>query len=433
MKKRWGKYNRSLKKFDFRTKRIQGVRRTIRTKSTSPSNSRILPGKRTTYLLQMICIGAFVLSGCSTAESVVVPEASPIVEEVTEMENLPVRTKSVTGYYASWMKGAWLEMDLSVYDRMVFFSTTSASDGSLLERNGWPHAWVSWLARADSLDIPVVPSLALLDADSIRTLFSSMESIERLIASSLELIEESKGQGLHLDIEYFEVASDTVRSFFQHFTDSLAQTVELDWPSAHLSMFVPAFDYGGLYDLEKVHPRYDELIVQGYDLHWQTGPRAGPVSPISGWGDDNWQRVLDRYLDAGVSPDRISMSVPYFGYEWPVETAYPGSPTRGDGLIVTFGSVDPLVLPQYQISAQDRIRDYGSLRDDESGSPYYTFEDSTGVWQGWYEDDVSLRHKYQFVLDRGLGGVATFPIGYDQGQLDPLLLDAFGYPHRHKR
>ena len=402
--------------------------------------SENLIGKLLSYFSQVICVGIILVAGCSTSEIVIQPagtdeilegSAQEPVQEDPQSEFLPVRTKTVTGYYAWWMKGAWLEMDLSVYDRIVFFSTTPASDGSLLERNGWPYAWVSLLSEADRLDIPVVPTLALLDADSIRVLFSSAEATDRLIETSLQLIEESGGRGIHLDIEYFEAAPDTVKDHFQHYTDSLAQAVESHWPEAQLSMFVPAFDYAGLYDLESIHPRYDELIIQGYDLHWQTGPSAGPVSPMAGWGNDNWHGVLDRYLDAGISPDRIVMSVPYFGYEWPVASPDVGALTRGDGLIVTFAPVDSLILPQYRTSALDRITQHGVQRDDVSGSPFYMFEDSTGLWQGWFEDDVSLGAKYQFILDRDLGGVATFPMGYDSGILDPLLLQSFGYRDRN--
>ncbi len=341
------------------------------------------------------------------------------------------RTHSLVGYYAYWMKGAWIDMDLRVYDRIVFFTTTPGSDGRMQARNGWPHAWVGLLTRADSLDIPVVPALALLEPDSIKSLFSSHDAISNLLETSLLLIEESKGMGVHLDIELFESVTDSLRDNFISFTDSLAEQALRRWPDAMLSMFTPAFDNDGLYDLSRIHEGYKQLMVQGYDLHWQTGPQSGPVSALKGWGGANWESIVDRYRNEGLDDSRLVMTIPYYGYEWPVESDSVGSSTKGTAKITTFAAVDSLVLPQYRINIQSRINQHGLQRDSVSGSPFYSFSDSSGFWQGWFEDTHSLEQKYSFIKEAGLKGVATFPMGYDQGILDAHMNGYFG-PKRKK-
>jgi hypothetical protein len=352
-------------------------------------------------------------------------EVKATITDVNEVDG-PVRKETLVGYYAWWMKGAWMDLDLEVYDRIVFFTTRPGSDGRIQTRNGWPHAWVSFLGRSDSLGIPVVPALALMEADSIKTLFSSKEAVNNLIETALMLVEESRGAGVHLDIELFEAVVDSVRDGFYHFTDSLAIRMAQEWPEATLSMFAPAFDYDGLYDLERIHDGYSQIMVQGYDLHWQTGPSAGPVATLKGWNGANWEDVLIRYKKAGISSDRIIMTVPYYGYEWPVETSKPGAATRGEARIITYALIDSLILPQYQISIDERVTEFGASRDSVSGSPYYIFSDSSGYWQGWFEDETSLRTKYTFVQENGLRGIATFPMGYDKGILDAQLKAHFG-------
>jgi len=173
----------------------------------------------------------------------------------------PIRKETMVGYYAWWMKGAWIDLDLEVYDRIIFFTTTPGSDGKMQSRNGWPHAWVSLLARTDSLGIQVVPALALMEADSIKTLFGSRTNIGNLLETALDLVKESRGAGVHLDIELFEAVSDSMRDGFFQFTDSLAERMAQDWPNAKLSMFAPAFDYDGLYDLNRIHPGFSQIMV----------------------------------------------------------------------------------------------------------------------------------------------------------------------------
>jgi hypothetical protein len=336
------------------------------------------------------------------------------------------RTETLVGYYVWWMKGAWLDLDLDVYDRIVFFATQPGSDGLIQERNGWPHAWVSLLQKADSLEIPVVPALALMDADSIRTLFSSEQSIGNLVESSLLLIEESGGNGIHLDIELFETVDDSLRDRFFSYTDSLAERAAIDFPEARLSMFAPAFQYDGLYDLTRIHPGYAQIMVQGYDLHWQNGPKAGPVAPLNGWDGANWKEIVERYRAAGITEDRMIMTVPYYGFEWPVTSDMPGATTRGPARIITYAETDSLILPEFRISAESRIREFGADRDSVSNSPFYQFSDSTGHWQGWFEDQKALEFKYEFVRENRIRGIATFPMGYDRGILDSQLNAFFG-------
>jgi len=62
----------------------------------------------------------------------------------------------VHGYYAWWTRGLWLDLDLSLYDKLFFFDITPASDGSLLARNGYPFAWEGLMERADSFNLPVI-------------------------------------------------------------------------------------------------------------------------------------------------------------------------------------------------------------------------------------------------------------------------------------
>ncbi len=336
----------------------------------------------------------------------------------------------VHGYYAWWTRGLWLDLDLSLYDKLFFFEITPASDGTIHDRNGYPFAWQGLIAKADSFGVPVIPTMTLLDADSLEALFLNPDNRNALLKSSLELIAEAGGKGLHLDFEWFAPAEDTLRDGFHAYVDTLTAKVSKEYPNAELSIFVPAFHPDGMVDLARIPAFFREIMEQGYDLHWQTGPKAGPVSPLTGWNGNNWESIISRIDDQDMDRDRILMTVPYYGYEWPVLTSRPGSATRGEARVVTNARLDTLNVPEMQIAARDRVAAFGLQRDSTSGSPFYTFQDSTGWYQGWFEDPLSLTAKYRFVLDQQLAGVTIFPIGYDASNMDAVLRDAFGTRRR---
>jgi spore germination protein YaaH len=339
------------------------------------------------------------------------------------------RTRSgpkVYGYFVWWTRGLWEDLDLSVYDKIFFFDVTPASDGSLREKNGYPEMWQRLVERADSFAVPVVPSMALLDADALQTLFVNAEHRNRLLQSSLSLIEESGGAGLHLDYEWFAPATDALRDGFHAYLDALAEEAVKQYPKARLSIFVPAFQPQGMIDISRIPDAFADVVVQGYDIHWLTSPVAGPLSPLHGWSGSNWHTIVRGMEQASLKRKRMFLTVPYYGYEWPTDSDAPGAATRGPAQVTTYGLLDPEHMPDLQLSSRERAERFGQRRDSVSGSPHYAFSDSTGWYQGWYEDPVSLAAKYRFVNEQGLAGVAVFPIGYDGGQLKRVLLDQFG-------
>jgi spore germination protein YaaH len=136
--------------------------------------------------------------------------------------------------------------------------------------------------------------------------------------------------------------------------------------------------------------------------------------------------VLDRFLTLGVPARKIVMAVPLYGYQWPVTSDEPGASTRGVGVEIPLAPRAD-VVPEMPRAFTEAAR-HGARRDPASGSPYYAFQDSTGWQQGWFEDAESLRAKYAFVREHGLGGVALFPLAYGDPSLWPDLGEAFSRP-----
>jgi len=328
------------------------------------------------------------------------------------------RAPLVAGYYAWWMTDAWTEMDLSLYDRIMFFTTRVDSSGFILTRNGWPDAWQDFRAAADSAGTRLVPTVAMMEAETILPVFADSVRWQRLVQDIVRMVDEADSPGLHLDVELFEPAPDATVGGFHAFLAALRRALPAE---KELSAFAPAFDVSRMYGLDDIAPHIDMFYVQGYDIHWLTGPTAGPVAPLQAWEGRSWKDIVARYRAAGIEDARLVMTVPYYGYEWPVEHTGYGAPTTGDGRILTWARVDSLRLPDLRLSVEARLDELAVLRDTLSGSPFYTRADSAGVYQGWFEDAESLGTKLDYVGRERLGGVAVFLMGYDSGQFTPLL------------
>ena len=333
----------------------------------------------------------------------------------------------VAGYHPYWTGDSWRAYPWDALDEVYYFEIEVGADGGLADAHGWPELGGLLLERARAEGARVVPTISLHDAAAFSALFTQPERVARLVEELIVLVSATPGLGgLHLDFEVFEPVALSARDGYTAFATRLDRRMAETDPSLSLSAFALAFDDDDVYNERALAETTDFLVVQGYDFHSRSDARAGPVAALAGWGRLNWQEVLDRFLGFGVPARKIVMAVPLYGYQWPVATDALGAETRAEAVEIPLAPADG-VVPELA-RAFDQAARYGVRRDPTSGSPYYAFQDTTGWHQGWFEDAESLRAKYQFVRENGLGGVALFPLAYGNAALWDDVRAAFSRP-----
>jgi spore germination protein YaaH len=317
----------------------------------------------------------------------------------------------VAGYHAYWAASSWATYPWNTLRTLFFFEIEAGAEGSLADLHGWQETRLELRDRARNARVSLVPTVSLHDADAFEALFSDPARAARLGSEITTLLEETPGLGgIHLDFEVFRPIRTEARDGYTAFVARLARTLRETGTSYSLSVFTLAFDDADAYDERALAEIADYLVVQGYDLHYSEGERAGPLAAPHGWGRLNWRSVLERYSTLGVEPRRIVMAAPLYGYEWPVVQDRIGARTRAPAVTIPLAPADGVVpdLPR----ARARARAHGVQVDPESGTPFYAFHDGEGWRQGWFDDVESLEAKYDFVREHGLGGIALFPLAY---------------------
>lgn len=333
----------------------------------------------------------------------------------------------VAGYHPYWAGDAWTGYPWDALQQLYFFEIEADAEGVLSEPHGWPGAWSGLLEQARDADVAVVPTVSQHDADAFEALFADPARVARLTDEVLSLLAATPGLGgVHLDFEVFRAVEPAARDGYTAFVARLERRLHESYPSMSLSLFALAFDDDDAYDERVLAELADYLVVQGYDLHHANGERAGPLAALDGWGRLNWRSVVERYLSFGVPARRIVIAVPLYGYEWPVTQDRLGAPTRGEAVTIPLAPASGVVpeLPR----ARARAAEHGVQLDPESRIPFYAYHDGSGWRQGWFDDVESLRAKYDFVRELGLGGIAIFPLAYGDGLVWDDLRRAFSRP-----
>lgn len=319
-------------------------------------------------------------------------------------------------YQAWWMPQAWRTAPIDSIDRLFFFDLPVEADGSIRQTRGWPKQWMGMLEEFQRSGTAVDLVLSILSPERFDAVFASDEATDRLLTQSLALLTDGHAKGLHLDFEVYTTIRPEVLARFRGFVSELQRRMKTQDANAVLSVFVPLGGATPMYESAQLKS-FDWVVLQGYDTHWAGGPTAGPVSPLEGEYRLTWAKAKQQATAWGLSPRKVLMSYPLFGYEWPTVSPRPNSATAKPGVTTTLRWVDPNYLPDLRINVQERVGLHGSTNDELSGSSYYRYTADGKHHVGWYEGAWSLQRKQAFLQSHVLGGMAFFVLGYDNHSL----------------
>ncbi len=262
------------------------------------------------------------------------------------------------------------------------------------------HDWLTTplVDKAHAASVRVHLSVTNFGSSNNTTLLSNPIARDTLIANLVRLVQLRNAEGVNID---FESVPASQRANLVTFTRDLETKLAATIPVAEVSMASPAVDWNNSWDLPALAQYIDFFFVMCYDYYWSGSDYAGPVAPLTGT-NFNVTRTIDWYISQGIPPAKIIMGVPYYGYDWPVESNAKQTKTTGTGT--------PKI---YSIAKQDASL-FGRKWDDIFMNPWYQYK--TMSWQQcWYDDSVSLRVKYELALQKKLCGVGMWALGYDNG------------------
>jgi spore germination protein len=321
----------------------------------------------------------------------------------------------LSAYVAWWMPQSWRTAQFSQLSRIYFFGFDVEANGTIADKRGWPENWEDFARVANNSGKPLEIVLTVLDEKKFLKLFDSPLAINQLLQQSLAIAAHPSLTGLQLDVEvYGAIPGDTLDRYRQ-FVSQLSRELNRLSPRKTLSAFVPIGGKAPLYD--RVTARsLSHVVVQAYDAHWLESAQAGPVAPLRGNYAVTWEKGLAHALGLGFKRTQISMSYPFYGYEWPTENVTKNARTTAAGMQTTLASVSNRFLPLIRTNVAQRSTQYTVQRDQESGSMWYA-KTSPPLAIGWFEGEWSFEQKLSFASKEQLAGITVFVLGYDGGQL----------------
>ena len=225
----------------------------------------------------------------------------------------------------------------------------------------------------------------------ITRVVNNPDAQNRLIQQLLDTIQRNHFQGVDIDFEYI-LAQDRVA--FAAFVSNVRQAVnELGYPvSVALAPKIADDQPGLLYegkDFALLGEAADSALLMTYEWGYTYGPPMA-VAPLN-----KVRQVVD-YAITRIPPEKLSLGIPNYGYDWTLPYI------RGESKAKTIGNVE---------AVQIAIEHHAAIQFDPiAQSPYFNYVQDGQQHEVWFEDVRSLQAKFSLAKEYRLRGVGYWQI-----------------------
>lgn len=302
-------------------------------------------------------------------------------------------TVSLNGYAYPNISESTLTYALNYLSFLIPFTYSVNAEGalSMLDDRGLTDAARSYNVGSLMSVSSLAPSGGF-SSEISDSVLSSPSAVRRLISDIAERI--SPYDGVDMDFEYiYGYNAEAYASFLGELSSALnplGKTV-----TAAVAPKTSSSQGGVLYEghnYRLIGENTDKVFLMTYEWGYTYGPPMA-VAPIS-----SVRRVLD-YAVGEISPDKLLLGIPNYGYDWTLPFVSGESRAR---VVSNTGAVS--------LAAR-----YGApiLFSESAQSPYFNYTDSIGnTHEVWFEDAKSILAKADLLTEYGLSGIGIWNIMY---------------------
>ena len=327
---------------------------------------------------------------------------------VKHFSNLQLN-KTVFGYLPWWqyLTGSYKNLRYDLLSHIAIFSFEADSLGNISNPLGWP--WNDVITKSRENKVKLILTVTNFEANSIHSLFTVEARRTKLFSNISQTIKTYGFDGVNIDFESVKVSdrNSVISNFFSEMKKYfLQQNI-----SAEISFASPAANFGG-WNFYQIAVACDYIFIMGYDFYGSWSSTTGPSAPLSGGFFNLTKSLSSDYLSVVQNiPGKLILGVPYYGNYWRTKNA--NAYTSVDTAKSKRNWVKHLFYNEVAAAYNTKEQ----LWDFTSNTPWIRWQDTT--WnQIWYDNDTSLALKYDLAINKKLGGVGIWALGYDDGRTE---------------
>ncbi|AKB43180.1 PGF-pre-PGF domain-containing protein [Methanosarcina vacuolata] len=320
----------------------------------------------------------------------------------------------VYGFWPSWSYLESYQPDWNTLTHVSYSKWTVNSDGTLTDPANMSNYYV---IRNQAHQRGVKVTLCIYSNDPYvmdSVIANHQTDFINNISNSLQMY---GADGVNLDLETpTDINSITGTSnvpLFENLMANLHITLKAANPAYHISLDVPwGIKYAATFKNANLTKYTDSVFLMSYDYC-----NRKTTAPNSPYNSSIRYDAIDSISETSkyFNKSQIILGLPFYGYDYSTDSNQPGANiTREQAIFIG--------------TAVNNSQVHGRIWDSDSNTPWYFYKAGDTWHQVWYDDDESLKLKYQYAKSENLGGVGFWALGYERNysniwkvfQLDPV-------------
>lgn len=281
------------------------------------------------------------------------------------------------------------------------------STGNFDRLNGWDTAPV--ISQAQKSGSKVYFSVLIANRSSKPAILFNEQVQRKSIANILLLLKQRKASGVNIS---FKNLAKQDKKRFSAFIGLLHQSLQAADKAAQLFVTLPRTNFDGAYELEELNKYTDRYFI---DFASNTSRKGAALAPLTGKGHETIDASYTWYIAHGIEAEKLIIVLPYRGAKCEIDP-------------VTFApKVFTGYLPFNEIGLMTQNH---ALYSAANESLYIDSVFHNGrSYRIWYDDEVTLSKKYEYILKNNVAGIGLYYINYDDSfaVLNDELMYKFTY------
>jgi len=312
--------------------------------------------------------------------------------------------KVVYGWNPYWNTSQYNNYQWNLLSHLSYFSyEVDYTDGTAISTHNWSTDAAVTAALANGVKVNLCVTLFA----NHNAFYTNATAKQTLITNLISLVQARGANGVNIDFES-SPSADSVN--FKNFMISLCNQMHTANPAYQVSVCLPSVEWTAkTYSVNALKSYVDMFMIMGYDYYYSGSALAGPTDPLYHFEVTNYDYDISKsityYLKQGVSSSKLILGLPYYGRDWATVDNTVYSSTTATGTSKTFKAI------------HDNNNGYFSTKlwNQVSYTPYYAYQISTTWHQCWADDPYSFGKRLDIINQRGLGGMAMWALGNDDG------------------
>ncbi|MEW5760636.1 MAG: N-acetylmuramoyl-L-alanine amidase, partial [Candidatus Thermoplasmatota archaeon] len=238
-------------------------------------------------------------------------------------------------------------------------------------------------------------TITSFDSDAIDSILAYYK--QTATESITEIIDKYSIDGVSIDFEGIRETNVYTGESNKEYIKTFLQLLRNSIGNRHISMCLADYYMSVFFD-SAIGNNLDAIIIMGYNYHYSGSSTTGAIAPF-----DSIKATTEKILQY-YSSSKVILALPLYGYDWPTTSDSKGAETLGKGTAV------------FQKYAWGNAIKYGRRFDAQSKSPWYAYQENAQWHQCWFDDDISLSIKFDYITESKLQGVGFWAVGYESNE-----------------